>query len=168
MNAAELRARQKPFKDRYRQHPEEALVKLSASGKIDIPTLTVDLHHQGPPLSRTGIHPLAGGDGTGACAAEMMLEALIGCAGVTFAAVVTAMDIPITSAELTATGLVDFRGTLAVAPDVPVGFQEIQIQFLIDSEAPDEKLEKAIELSEKYCVVAQTLKNVTAGWRRPS
>lgn len=166
MNAAELRARQKPFKDQYKQHPEEALIKLRATGTIDPVSLTVQLNHQGPPLSRTGIHPLAGGDGAAACAAEMMLEALIGCAGVTFAAVVTAMDVPITSAELTATGLVDFRGTLAIAPDAPVGFQEIHIQFVIDSEAPDEKLEKVVELSEKYCVVAQTLKNVTAGWQR--
>ncbi|WP_437226115.1 OsmC family protein [Planctomicrobium sp. SH661] len=166
MNSAELRAMQAPFKDRYRQSPETALQDLTASGKIDFKTVTCELDHQGPPLSRTGLHPLTGGDGTAACAAEMLLEALVGCAGVTFAAVCTAMELPVEAAKLTATGSLDFRGTLGVSREVPVGFQSVRLEFFVKSTAPDEKIAKAVELGERYCVVAQTLKGVTASWQR--
>jgi len=166
MNSAELRQLQAPFKERYRQSPETALQVLTARGTIDIPTLTVQIHHQGPPLSRTGLHPLTGGDGKTACAAEMLMEAVIGCAGVTFAAVCTAMGISILSATLRAEGDLDFRGTLGVSRETPVGFQTVRLIFEIDSPEADEKLEKAVELAERYCVVAQTLKSITTTWQR--
>jgi len=167
MNAAELRSLQAPFKEKYRQNPEDARQTLVATGTIDIAAVTCELHHQGPPLSRTGLHPLTGGDGKTACAAEMLLESLIGCAGVTFAAVCTAMEIPVTKAEIRAEGDLDFRGTLGVSREVPVGFQAIRLEFGVDSAASDEKLTKLVELAERYCVVAQTLKCVTASWKRP-
>lgn len=166
MNAAQLRALQAPFKEKYRQQPETAVQTLQAAGTIDFETLTCDIHHQGPPLSRTGLHPLTGGDGATACAAEMLLEALVGCAGVTFAAVCTALELPIQRARVLAEGVLDFRGTLGVSRDVPVGFQTVQLRFEILSPAPDEKLAKAVELAERYCVVAQTLRNVSAEWTR--
>jgi uncharacterized OsmC-like protein len=166
MTSAELRAQQAPFKDRYRNDPASARATLSAVGEVDFDTLTCRIDHQGPPLSRSGLHPLTGGDGANACAAEMLLEALIGCAGVTFAAVCTALEIPIRHARLKAEGDVDFRGTLGIARDVPVGFQAIRLRFEIAAEAPDEKLAKAVELAERYCVVAQTLKTVAAEWTR--
>jgi len=166
MKSAELRQLQAPFKERYREHPETARKTLVACGTIEIPTLTCELHHQGPPLSRSGLHPLTGGDGQTACAAEMLLEALIGCAGVTFAAVCTAMELTITSSLLRVEGDIDFRGTLGVSRDVPVGFQAIRLIFELESPESDEKLAKAVELAERYCVVAQTLKSVTAQWHR--
>jgi len=166
MNAAELRELQAPFKNRYRESPETAVGTLSASGTIDRDSLTCQIHPQGPSRARAGLHPLAGGDGQTACAAEMLLEALVGCAGVTFAAVCTAMDLPITSAELKVEGDMDFRGTLGVSRDVPVGFQTVRLNFEIDSPAADDKLQKAVELAERYCVVAQTLKSVSASWHR--
>jgi len=166
MNAAELRQLQAPFKDRYRNSPETAAGTLIANGTIDLPTLTCQLQQPGPPRSRAGLHPATGGDGKTACAAEMLLEARIGCAGVTFAAVCTAMELTISSATLQAQGDMDFRGTLGVSREVPVGFQAIRLVFEISSSEPDEKLERAVQLAERYCVVAQTLKTVTVQWHR--
>ncbi len=166
MQAHELRAVQAPFKSQYQSDPATAFQTLTASGTIDLPTLTVKLDYVGPGWDRTGMHPLTGGDGKSACAAEMLLNAVAGCAGVTLAAVATAMELPINAAKLTVSGDVDFRGTLAVSRDVPVGFQAVRVHFVIDSGAPDAKLTKLTELAERYCVVAQTLKDVSVSWER--
>jgi uncharacterized OsmC-like protein len=157
MNATELRAKQAPFKNKYRDDPASALVTLRAIGRLDIDNVTcqLDLH---PNPSCAGLHPLTGGDGSGACSAEMLLHALVGCAGVTLGAVATAMEIAIRAGSITAEGDVDFRGTLGISREVPIGFQEIRLKFDLDSDAPAEKLAKLIELTERYCVVYQTLK----------
>ncbi|MDB5342527.1 MAG: OsmC family protein [Schlesneria sp.] len=157
MNPTELRAKQAPFKNKYRDDPASALVTLRAIGRLDIDSVTchLDLH---PNPSCAGLHPLTGGDGSGACSAEMLLHALVGCAGVTLGAVATAMEIAIRAGSITAEGDVDFRGTLGISRDVPIGFQEIRLKFDLDSDAPAEKLAKLIELTERYCVVYQTLK----------
>lgn len=158
MNSSELRAKQAPFKNQYRDKPASALVTLRAAGKLNVPDVTcgLDLH---PNPACAGLHPLTGGDGSGACSAEMLLQALVGCAGVTLGAVATAMEIAVRSGSITAEGDVDFRGTLGISREVPVGFQQIRLKFDLDSDAPPEKLEKLIELTERYCVVYQTLKN---------
>lgn len=168
MNSTELRALQAPFKERYKEFPEQALRTLSASGTVHFPTVTVQIHHTGPGNGSAGLHPLTGGDGLAACAAEMLLEALVGCAGVTFAAVCTAMEIPMQEAKLTASGEIDFRGTLGVSRDAPVGFQNVHLEFEVQSSTDDSKVAKAVQLAERYCVVAQTLKSVTTGWKRIS
>ena len=158
MNSTELRAKQAPFKDKYKSDPASALVTLRAEGTLDVASVTcrLDLH---PNPTCAGLHPLTGGDGNSACSAEMLLHALVGCAGVTLGAVATAMEIPIHAGSITAEGDVDFRGTLGVSRGVPIGFQEIRLKFDLDSDAPPEKLAKLIELTERYCVVYQTLKN---------
>ena len=158
MNSSELRAKQAPFKNQYKDNPASALVTLRAVGRLNVPDVTCHLElHPNP--STAGLHPLTGGDGSGACSAEMLLQALVGCAGVTLGAVATAMEIAIKSGSITAEGDADFRGTLGVSREVPVGFQEIRLKFDLESDAPPEKLEKLIELTERYCVVYQTLKN---------
>jgi uncharacterized OsmC-like protein len=158
MNVIELRAMQAPFKTKYKDDPHSALVTLRAIGVLDLNNVTCKLElHPNP--SNAGLHPLTGGDGTGACSAEMLLQSLIGCAGVTLGAVATAMELPVRGGTITAEGDVDFRGTLGVSRDVPVGFQEIRLRFELDTDAPIEKVQKLIELTERYCVVYQTLKN---------
>lgn len=166
MNADELKALQAPLKDQYRSDPDSAVAVLSACGDLDIEQVAVNVRREDGASCTPGMHPMAGGDGTFACAAEMMLEALIGCAGVTFAAVCTAMSIPIDAAEVEARGTLDFRGTLGVDRSTPVGFTNVEVEFRIRSEAPDTTLAKAVELAERYCVVAQTLKAVHSGWKR--
>jgi uncharacterized OsmC-like protein len=166
MNAHDLRAIQAPLKERYQQDPQTAHATLNVRAEIDLPTLSCRIDHTGPSRERAGMHPMAGGDGQTACATEMLLEALAGCAGVTFAAVATAMDLPVEFAGMTVSGTMDFRGTLAISRTVPVGFQTIRIVFELQSSAPDEKLAKAVELAERYCVVAQSLKTVSTTWKR--
>lgn len=158
MNSTELRAKQAPYKNQYKERPETALVTLRAVGTLGLSDVTcqLDLHRN---AACAGLHPLTGGDGSGGCSAEMLLHALVGCAGVTLGAVATAMEIEIRSGTITAEGDVDFRGTLGISREVPVGFQEIRLVFALDSEAPPDKLAKLIELTERYCVVYQTLKN---------
>lgn len=158
MNSSELRAKQAPFKNQYKDNPASALVTLRAVGRLNVPDIRCHLDLHANP-STAGLHPLTGGDGSGACSAEMLLQALVGCAGVTLGAVATAMEIAIKSGSITAEGDADFRGTLGVSREVPVGFQEIRLKFDLESDAPPEKLEKLIELTERYCVVYQTLKN---------
>jgi len=158
MNANDLRALQAPFKTRYKDHPETAIVTLRAVGRLSQNDLSCGLEWNADP-ARAGMHPLTGGDGLGACSAEMLLQSLIGCAGVTMCAVATAMELTLTAATITAEGVVDFRGTLGVSREVPVGFQEIRLKFDLQSDAPPEKLRKLIELTERYCVVYQTLRN---------
>jgi len=156
MNGDELRQLQAPLKARYKDHPETALVTLRAVGRVAQSTVTCAIE-TGKPGIPVGLHPAAGGDGLAACSGDMLLEALVGCAGVTLAAVATAMSIELKTAIVTAEGDLDFRGTLGVSRDAPVGFTHIRLRFEIDSDAPAEKVHKLVELSERYCVVFKTL-----------
>ena len=155
MNADELRSLQAPLKAQYREHPETALVTLRAEGRIgqDI-TCKIDT---GKARVEAGLHPATGGDGLSACSADMLLEALIGCAGVTLRAVATALGIRLRDATIQAEGDLDFRGTLGVSKDVPVGFQQIRLQFDLDTGASEEQITTLLRLTERYCVVYQTL-----------
>jgi uncharacterized OsmC-like protein len=156
MTPDELRERQAPLKARYKDDPKTALVTLSARGRVDQATVTCVLE-SGKPGAPAGLHPAAGGDGTAACSGELLLEALVSCAGVTLAAVATAMSIVLTRATVEATGELDFRGTLGVARDAPVGFLNLTLRFAIECDAAEDKVKKLIELTERYCVVLQTL-----------
>ena len=155
MNAEELRSLQAPLKAQYREHPETALVTLRAKGHIgkDI-TCKIET---GKARVEAGLHPATGGDGLSACSADMLLEALVGCAGVTLRAVATAVGIPLRDATIRAEGDLDFRGTLGVSKDVPVGFREIRLNFDLQTDASEEQLATLIRLTERYCVVYQTL-----------
>lgn len=157
MTPEELRGRQAPFKERYRSDPSSALGTLTARGELRIPDLAVDIKTDRGPVTHAGLHPMAGGDGTWTCAAEMLLESLIGCVGVTLGAVATAMNVPITRGYITAEGDLDFRGTLGVDRQTPVGFQAIRLIFELETTADEAQLTKLMELSERYCVVAQSL-----------
>jgi len=157
MNAEQLRALQKPLKDRYREDPASAVQTLSAVGTVDFDNVTcrVDSKFAGVPA---GLHPATGGSGEWACSGDMLLESLVSCAGVTLAAVATAMEIPIRAATVRAEGELDFRGTLGVSRDVPIGFSEIRVSFDLDTDADAETQAKLLKLTERYCVVFQTLK----------
>ena len=156
MNAEELKALQAPIKDRYRNEPQAALVTLRAQGRIgEGIACRVDT---GRALVEAGLHPATGGSGLQACSGDMLLEALVACAGVTLKAVATALGIELKDAKLTAEGDLDFRGTLGVAKDAPVGFRDIRLRFELDTDAPPEQRTKLIELTERYCVVLQTLR----------
>lgn len=157
MTSDELKALQTPFKERYRQEPASALATIRVTGELDVPRLVCRIATGRGPVTEAGLHPMAGGDATLACSANMLLEALVGCAGVTFSAVATAMNVPIAGGTVTAEGDLDFRGTLGVSRDVPVGF--LAIRLIIDVQSSDEpsRLEKAAQLTERYCVVAQSL-----------
>lgn len=157
MNAEELRALQAPLKERYRAEPATAVVTLRAEGKLgeDV-TCRVDT---GRSLVEAGLHPATGGSGAAACSGDMLLEALVACAGVTLRAVATALGIEVRSGTVKAEGELDFRGTLGVARDAPVGFREIRMEFSLDSDATGEQLDNLLRLTERYCVVYQTLRN---------
>jgi uncharacterized OsmC-like protein len=155
MNPDELRSLQAPIKEGYRQRPETALVTLRAEGRIgEGVTCKVET---GKALVEAGLHPATGGDGIGACSGDMLLEALVACAGVTLSAVATALGIPLRDATVRAEGDLDFRGTLGVSKDVPVGFEHIRLQFDLDTDAGEEQLATLLRLTERYCVVYQTL-----------
>jgi len=155
MNADDLRSIQAPLKERYRQSPEAALVTLRAQGRLaDGVSCKIET---GKALVTAGLHPATGGSGLGACSGDMLLEALVACAGVTLNAVATALGIELRDALLQAEGDLDFRGTLGVAKDAPVGFQNIRLRFTLDTDASDEQLETLLRLTERYCVVYQTL-----------
>ena len=158
MDAEQLRELQAPLKSKYKVDPGSALQTLRAKGRVSQDSITVAIE-TGKPGIPAGLHPATGGDGSTACSADMLLEALVACAGVTLASVATAMSIELASATVTAEGDIDFRGTLGVAKDAPVGFTRIQLTFGIDTDAPTDKVKKMIELTERYCVVAQTLAN---------
>ena len=155
MNAEELRSLQAPVKERYRQQPETALVTLRAEGRLG--EGVVCKIETGKSLVEAGLHPATGGDGLSACSGDMLLEALVGCAGVTLNAVATALGIRLRDATVRAEGDLDFRGTLGVSKDVPVGFQQIRLQFDLDTDASEEQLATLLRLTERYCVVYQTL-----------
>ena len=154
MNAEALKAIQAPLKDKYKQDPESAVVTLRAEGRASGLTCKVET---GKALVEAGLHPATGGDGSAACSGDMLLEALVACAGVTLNAVATALGIELRDASLQAEGDLDFRGTLGVAKEVPVGFQNIRLQFTLDTDASDEQLATLMRLTERYCVVYQTL-----------
>jgi uncharacterized OsmC-like protein len=157
MDANELKALQAPLKQRYREEPAAAVVTLSASGELGGGEIACSVE-TGRALARAGLHPATGGDGSLACSGDMLLQALVGCAGVTLKAVATALAIPIRSGTVRAEGDLDVRGTLGVAKDAPVGFREIRLRFELDSDATPEQRARLIELTERYCVVLQTLR----------
>lgn len=155
MNADTLRSLQAPLKERYREHPENALITLRAQGRLgEGLTCSVDT---GRALVAAGLHPATGGDGLAACSGDMLLQALVACAGVTLNAVATALGIVLRDAVVEAEGDLDFRGTLGVAKDAPVGFRQIRLRFVLDTDAGAEQLATLLKLTERYCVVYQTL-----------
>ena len=155
MRADDLRTIQTPIKERYRQTPDAALITLRARGRLgEGVTCNVET---GKSLVAAGLHPATGGTGMSACSGDMLLEALVACAGVTLNAVATSLGIELRHASLQAEGDLDFRGTLGVAKNVPVGFQDIRLQISLDTDATEEQLETLLRLTERYCVVYQTL-----------
>ncbi len=157
MKSDELKNLQAPLKDKYRKEPDAAIVTLKAHGKIgEGISCKVET---GRALVEAGLHAATGGSGMQACSGDLLLEALVACAGVTLSAVATAIGIEIKSGTIQAEGDLDFRGTLGVSKEVPVGFKEIRLQINIDSDAAAEKSESLLKLTERYCVVYQTLKN---------
>ncbi len=157
MNREELRASQAPLKQRYREDPEAALITLTAEGRLG-EGLACRVE-TGRALVEAGLHPATGGTGQQACSGDMLLQALVACAGVTLSAVATSLGIELRGGHLTAEGDLDFRGTLGVAKDAPVGFREIRLRISLDSDASPEERQKLLELTERYCVVYQTLRN---------
>ena len=155
MNADELRSLQAPLKTQYRERPETALVTLTAEGRVG-ENMTCKIE-TGKARVEAGLHPATGGDGDSACSADMLLEALVGCAGVTLSAVATALGISLRDATIRAEGDLDFRGTLGVSKDVPVGFKKIRVHFDLDTDASEEQIATLLRLTERYCVVYQTL-----------
>ena len=158
MDAAGLRAMQAPLKERYKNEPKSAYITLRAKGSLDDTNIACKVE-TGRALAVAGLHPATGGSGLELCSGDMLLEALVACAGVTLKAVATAIDVPLKSGQVSAEGDLDFRGTLGVAKDAPVGFAQIRLRFEIDSDAPQEKLDQLLKLTERYCVVYQTIRN---------
>src|SRR6202030_623432 len=150
MDAVELRAMQAPIKERYKQDPSAAVITLKAKGSTDTEGLTCKVE-TGRALAAAGLHPATGGSGLELCSGDMLLEALVACAGVTLKAVATAIDIPLKSGIVSAEGDLDFRGTLGVAKDAPVGFKQIRLRFAVDTDASQDKLNQLLKLTERYC-----------------
>ena len=155
MDAEELRSVQTPLKEHYREQPDAARITLRARGRLG-EGLSCKIE-TGKALVVAGLHPATGGDGLSACSGDMLLEALVACAGVTLNAVATALGIALRDASLVAEGDLDFRGTLGVSKEAPVGFQNIRLQFTLDTDASDEQIETLLRLTERYCVIYQTL-----------
>jgi uncharacterized OsmC-like protein len=166
MDQTQLRELQAPLKDSYRTNPEAALITLKADGRLgEGITCRVET---GRALVEAGLHPATGGTGLAACSGDMLLEALVACAGVTLSAVATAIGVEIRDGHVRAEGDLDFRGTLGVAKDAPVGFQAIRLQFWLDTPATQEQLATLLRLTERYCVVYQTLRqtpNIDVSYR---
>jgi uncharacterized OsmC-like protein len=156
MDIKELRALQAPLKERYKQNPESAVISARAEGLIEGEDVVCQIHSHIRDIE-AGLHPAAGGDGSKACSADMLMDALVACAGVTLKAVATAMRMPLNHAKVIAEGKWDARGTLGVDRTAPVGLMEVKLTFEIDSSAESEKIEKLIQLTERYCVIFQTL-----------
>lgn len=166
MQGEELRTIQAPLKDRYRQDPDAATVTLHARGQLGH-GITCNVQ-TGRALATAGLHPASGGDGSALCSGDMLLEALAACAGVTMRAVAAALEIPV-EGDVLVEGDLDFRGTLAVDPAAPVGFRSIRLRFELDTEAEESSIAKLIQLTERYCVVLQTLERAPAlsvDWQR--
>jgi uncharacterized OsmC-like protein len=155
MNAETLRSLQAPLKEKYRREPNTALVTLRAEGRLG-EGITCKIETGKAPVT-AGLHPATGGDGLSACSGDMLLEALVGCAGVTLNAVATALGIELRDAKVRAEGDLDFRGTLGVSKNVPVGFERIRLRFDLDTDATAEQVATLLRLTERYCVVYQTL-----------
>src|ERR671927_583872 len=158
MKAEELRATQAPLKSRYKEDPNAARLTLRAQGDLSGEGIACSVE-TGRALVEAGLHPYTGGSGVQACSGDMLLQALVACAGVTLRAVATALGIEIRSGNVEAEGDLDFRGTLGVAKDAPVGFQAVRLRFQVDSPAAPADLEKLLQLTERYCVVLQTLRS---------
>ena len=158
MDAAELRAMQAPIKERYKTDPKAAYITLKAKGSLDDTNIACKVE-TGRALAVAGLHPATGGSGLELCSGDMLLEALVACAGVTIKAVATALAIPLKSGTVSAEGDLDFRGTLGVAKDAPVGFAQIRLSFAVDTDVEQEKLDQLLKLTERYCVVYQTIKS---------
>ena len=156
MDADALRALQAPIKDKYRAAPDAAVITLKARGSLDESKIACNVE-TGRAIAAAGLHPASGGSGAELCSGDMLLEALVACAGVTLKAVATALDIPLKSGVVRAEGDLDFRGTLGVAKEAPVGFRDIRLFFDLDTDAPQEKIDQLVKLSERYCVIFQTL-----------
>jgi uncharacterized OsmC-like protein len=153
----ELRALQAPLKDGYREAPERALVTLKAAAHLDETAISCHVE-TGRALVEAGLHPATGGTGLQACSGDLLLQALVACAGVTLRAVATALAIPLRGGEVRAEGDLDFRGTLGVSKDAPVGFRAVRLHFALDTDATAEQLAALLKLTERYCVVLQTLR----------
>ncbi len=156
MDAAELRALQAPFKEQYKESPQSAVITLKADGTLGEEGITCSVD-TGKAIVEAGLHPATGGDGLSACSGDMLLEALAACAGVTLRAVATALDVPVAGGTVHAEGDLDFRGTLGVDREAAVGFTDIRLRFDLDSDATPEQLATLFKLTERYCVVYQTL-----------
>ena len=157
MDGNELRAMQAPIKQRYKDDPNAAVITLKAKGTLDDSHIACKVE-TGRALAIAGLHPATGGSGLELCSGDMLLEALVACAGVTLKAVSTALAIPLKSGTVSAEGDLDFRGTLGVDKEAPVGFREIRLRFDLDTAAPQDKLDQLLKLTERYCVVYQTVK----------
>ncbi|MCW2244350.1 OsmC family protein [Azospirillum canadense] len=158
MDAQDLRALQAPLKDKYKESPDAAVVTLKAKGALDDSGIACKVD-TGRALVEAGLHPATGGPGTQACSGDMLLEALVACAGVTLKAVATALEFKLRGGTVSAEGDLDFRGTLGVAKDAPVGFRSIRLRFDLDTDEPAERIATLTKLTERYCVVYQTLAN---------
>ena len=158
MDATALRALQTPIKERYKVEPKAALITLKAKGTLDDTNIACKVE-TGRALEVAGLHPATGGSGLELCSGDMLLEALVACAGVTLKAVATALDVPLRSGTVSAEGDLDVRGTLGVAKDAPVGFAQIRLRFHLDTDAPQDQLDTLLRLTERYCVVLQTLRH---------
>jgi len=158
MDEPALRAMQAPIKERYKSDPTAANITLKAKGTLDDVNIACKVQ-TGRALAVAGLHPATGGSGLELCSGDMLLEALVACAGVTMKAVATALEIPLRSAAVSAEGDLDFRGTLGVAKDAPVGFAQIRLRFDLDTDVGQDKLDQLLKLTERYCVVYQTLRS---------
>jgi uncharacterized OsmC-like protein len=156
VDAASLREIQGPLKEQYRSDPGSAVVTLSADGELDGTGVACRVR-TAQALAEAGLHPASGGDGTQLCSGDMLLEALVACAGVTLRAVATSMELPVSGGTVRADGDLDFRGTLGVDREAPVGFRAIRVDFALDTDADDDQLATLAKLTERYCVVYQTL-----------
>jgi len=161
MDAEQLRSLQAPLKARYRDDPKAAVITLKASGRLGEESITCKVE-TGRAIAEAGLHPATGGDGLSLCSGDMLLEALVACAGVTLKAVATALAVPLRGGRVSAEGDLDFRGTLGVAREAPVGFTAIRLNFDLDTDAPADQLAKLLTLTERYCVVYQTLRGQPA------
>jgi uncharacterized OsmC-like protein len=158
MDSAALRALQAPIKERYKADPTAGLITLKAKGALDDTGIACKVE-TGRALAVAGLHPATGGSGMELCSGDMLLEALVACVGVTIKAVATALDIPLRSGTVSAEGDLDFRGTLGVAKQAPVGFAQIRLRFDLDTDAAQDKLDQLLKLTERYCVVYQTIRS---------
>jgi uncharacterized OsmC-like protein len=157
MDAATLRSIQAPLKERYKREAHSAQITLRAQGTLDESSIACKVETSRA-LAVAGLHPATGGSGLELCSGDMLLEALVACAGVTLKAVATALEVPVRSGTVSAEGDLDFRGTLGVAKEAPVGFAAIRLSFTVESDAPQEKLDQLMKLTERYCVVYQTIR----------